>query len=1003
MNKLISKIVGVALGLTLAVGTGVAIGASGQKVAKANAANTDSITITYGGFEGSPAYNSGAEYTGSFSDSSSNSITVACKYVMANNGNMQAQANNANIYNKTALPGRLVSVVLTQTGTARAFSCYGGTSQLFDSSETGTGKTPSGTSLGNVSSAATMTWNAPSNTNYTFFAIHKGANAGYVTNIVVTYEVSGVVTPTLETPEPVFDSANLEVSWEDVDNATSYQYKIDNGEYDDCTSPVDVSSVAEGSHTFSVIAKASGYNDSEAGTCNILIPSADGYLPATMAAGTNGYTGYTVNGKEAIKVGTNSSGGSMTITVPAGATKLRFYAAAWNGVSDLSLNATPANKLLTTSFALTADSGVSGSSTDYTLNGSESSYKFNEIILSNISEQTTITLTSSIAKRFVVWGAAYSTQATSVVNVTDVAISSVTASISVGGQTTLTATVYPTNATVQDVTWTSSDTNVATVSGGVVTGIDAGTATITVTTVDGEFSDDCVVTVTAPTSTNTDVAGAIQVINGLNDAETTTGYYKVTGYVVAITYLYSASSGDMTFTIADTKGGSPVLTCYKVKCSSAVAATILKDAKISLVGNLKKFVKDNTTTPELVNSLPSQITILEAGTPIQTYVVTFAEALQVLGGLQSGERTYDKYTVTGIVNSITNAYSGGKISFEIGATENATDKIKVYNLVLSAEDAAKVEVGATIRVTGNLELYGSTNELTNGESFELISAPIHEVKEVYDLDFLYAGESDSTSSLSTSNWSTVIKGDASELSCTAIDKVYGGANNTIKFNSSSAKGSITLKATDASIKRVIICAKTYISVGEGGVETPDTGGIIVNSSATQSVDESWKYYTFDLATASDEVKIEGSKASKGRFYVKDIIFIDESAQDAIDAYGFAATFMNSTSAECEATNVTSSTWSTLSGNWTTLSSDAKEYIGDKSANKTGNLVEEMLARYEIIVKGYSYTNFMSRTIGAHAMNGLTMNNNALIIVVITMFVTGTFVGGYFFLRKKKEN
>lgn len=71
-----------------------------------------------------------------------------------------------------------------------------------------------------------------------------------------------------------------------------------------------------------------------------------------------------------------------------------------------------------------------------------------------------------------------------------------TASIAVEGTETLTATTVPAG---QTVTWTSSDDEVATVSGGVVTGVAAGTATITASiTVDGQtYTDTCAVTVTA--------------------------------------------------------------------------------------------------------------------------------------------------------------------------------------------------------------------------------------------------------------------------------------------------------------------------------------------------------------------------------------------------------------------------------------------------------------------------------------------------------------------------
>ena len=75
-------------------------------------------------------------------------------------------------------------------------------------------------------------------------------------------------------------------------------------------------------------------------------------------------------------------------------------------------------------------------------------------------------------------------------------VSPSTATVAVSGTQALTATVAPATATNQNVTWSSSDTDVATVDDdGVVTGVSAGTATITATTVDGGFTDTCSVTV----------------------------------------------------------------------------------------------------------------------------------------------------------------------------------------------------------------------------------------------------------------------------------------------------------------------------------------------------------------------------------------------------------------------------------------------------------------------------------------------------------------------------
>jgi uncharacterized protein YjdB len=65
-----------------------------------------------------------------------------------------------------------------------------------------------------------------------------------------------------------------------------------------------------------------------------------------------------------------------------------------------------------------------------------------------------------------------------------------------GGKETLIATVTPPDATNKDVTWTSSNAGVASVSGGgLVTAVSVGTATITVTTADGDFKAACAVSV----------------------------------------------------------------------------------------------------------------------------------------------------------------------------------------------------------------------------------------------------------------------------------------------------------------------------------------------------------------------------------------------------------------------------------------------------------------------------------------------------------------------------
>ncbi len=85
------------------------------------------------------------------------------------------------------------------------------------------------------------------------------------------------------------------------------------------------------------------------------------------------------------------------------------------------------------------------------------------------------------------------------VAVTGVELSQTTIQLITGGETqSLSATVLPADADNKDIVWTSGDNSVVTVSdSGMVTPVSAGTATISATTVDGGFTAECEVTVTA--------------------------------------------------------------------------------------------------------------------------------------------------------------------------------------------------------------------------------------------------------------------------------------------------------------------------------------------------------------------------------------------------------------------------------------------------------------------------------------------------------------------------
>ncbi|MBD3240660.1 MAG: hypothetical protein GF331_08765, partial [Chitinivibrionales bacterium] len=79
--------------------------------------------------------------------------------------------------------------------------------------------------------------------------------------------------------------------------------------------------------------------------------------------------------------------------------------------------------------------------------------------------------------------------------VTGVAVIPDALELNAGRSATLAASISPTNATDQSVSWQSNNEGVATVTDGVVSAVSAGSATITVTTTDGSHTDQCALTV----------------------------------------------------------------------------------------------------------------------------------------------------------------------------------------------------------------------------------------------------------------------------------------------------------------------------------------------------------------------------------------------------------------------------------------------------------------------------------------------------------------------------
>ena len=195
---------------------------------------------------------------------------------------------------------------------------------------------------------------------------------------------------------------------------------------------------------------------------------------ATMT-GVSNATASTVNSKSAFKCGTGSASGSMKVTVPANATVLALYCAAWKGESP-SITITPNTKVSPTSFSPSADNGISGSGTSYTLSGTESTY-LKTITLSSITTSTDIQFANSGKnKRFAIWGARYVFNPTSPTNGT-ITSNSAQLSWSYGNSTDKYEIYYSTSSSAPSAgtTATIGISTIGTTKSYTITGLSSGT------------------------------------------------------------------------------------------------------------------------------------------------------------------------------------------------------------------------------------------------------------------------------------------------------------------------------------------------------------------------------------------------------------------------------------------------------------------------------------------------------------------------------------------------
>nr|WP_320131767.1 Ig-like domain-containing protein [uncultured Holophaga sp.] len=269
----------------------------------------------------------------------------------------------------------------------------------------------------------------------------------------------------------------------------------------------------------------------------------------------------------------------------------------------------------------------------------------------------------------------------STVAVTGVTLDQSTLALRVGGGTvTLTATVAPSDATNKAITWTSSNTAVATVSSGVVTPVGAGIATLTATTADGAKTATCVVTVTVPvTGVSLDQSTLSLALGGGTSTLTATvspsnASDKVVTWTSSDTRVVTVSGGVLTpvasgtATItATTEDGSKTASCG-VTVYVPVSSVTLDQSTLSLRAGLA------------VGTLTAAVLPTDATYPSLTWASSDTSVATVSGGvvtpLSAGTATITATSADGLGTAscaLTVAAAAGPQLIAIGTLDGATD------------------------------------------------------------------------------------------------------------------------------------------------------------------------------------------------------------------------------------------------------------------------------------------------------------------------------------------
>ena len=398
-----------------------------------------------------------------------------------------------------------------------------------------------------------------------------------------------------------------------------------------------------------------------------------------------------------------------------------------------------------------------------------------------------------------------------------------------------------------------------------------------------------------------------------------------------------------------------------------------------------------------------------------------------------------------------NVYSGASLSSTSGwnvkyrtnsdpSTDKTADNFDVLlggSVITLPHEWDAADDGKTlgVRVGG---VSSSTTTVSVTQSLQAVMAPVPGESSTSTLTFTEKYSTGGATSDGGEEWTVASDAASGESNFDSTKGIHYGTGTSGTGNVTY----ITLTTSDfgtGNISQIIVNASTASGVTA-------TVGVTVGGNQfggdPQSLSSSATNYTFTGSAAADEIIVTITKPSNAAkaLYCKSIAVTyaessgtqnianvagHEAAQKAVVAFAKAMNAAFDDTENC--TDGVAAAWATASSAYSSniadnasLSADEKAYAKnlikyasaqytDDTDNDYSYCLERAMATYEACIQKHGQTPFMSDVRSVSASSRITSlsllnngNSNAVAIIVIISMISVTAIGGYFFLRKRKE-